>query len=250
MAIINKRNYLFLLLCVISSLCLYAQPRVDGGVDAKIVKSSQVVTSIVGWEFNMAHKKWAGYYNTLNNQCRRNNNKVPIKLSPSDMSACDNVISLQFKKVIFEGNAYYMLYVPKYVGDWYYPSICEDWFYGKVTCLYIFSSEEYEKLKNLQEGINAIKSIKYTNYGHESFSRHFNFNTAFNEIFESEEKLYKDSPMTWYIKKEDEKTIRFQSISYSELKTGKFYEIADSPNFDMRYFEISYSNFSKLFIQE
>ena len=30
----------------------------------------------------------------------------------------------------------------------------------------------------------------------------------------------------------------------------KILEISDSPNFDMRYFEISYSNFSKLFIQE
>jgi len=250
MAIIKKRTYLFLLLCVIFSVSLYAQPREDGGVTAKIVKSSQVVTSIVGWEYDMAHKKWAGYYNTLNNQYRRNNNKVPIKLNPSDMSGCDNVISLQFKLVMFEGDAYYMLYAPRYIGAWRYPSICEDWFYGKVTCLYIFTSEEYAKLKNLQEGINVIKAIKYTNYGHDSFSINFDFNSAFNELFESKDKLFEDDPMTWYVKKEDEKTIRFQCISYAELKTGKVIDLANSPNFDIRYFEMSYNNFSKLLIQE
>lgn len=251
MAIIKKRNYLFLLLCVICSVSIYAQPRVDGGVTAKIVKSSQVVTSIVGWEYNMAHKKWAGYYNTLNNLNRRNNNKVPIKLSPSDMSGCDNVISLQFKLVIFEGDAYYMLCAPRYIGTWRYPTICEDWFYSKVTCLYIFTSEEYAKLKNLQEGINVIKTIKFTNYDErDSFGIHFDFNSAFNELFESKDKLFEDDPMTWYVKKEDEKTIRFQCISYAKLETGKVYDIANSPNFDMRYFEISYNNFSKLFIKE
>lgn len=166
------------------------------------------------------------------------------------MSNCNNVVSLQFKKVMFEGEAYYLLHYVTYEGAWRYPSIYKDWFYGKVTILYIFSPEEYEKLKFLQEGINAIKTIKSTSFGHGSFSMYSNINAAFNDLFESKEKLFKDEPMTWYIKKEDDKTLRFQSISYAELKSGKIMEITASPNFDMRYFEISYSNFSKLFIQE
>ena len=244
------RTYLLLLITSICSTGIIAQPREDGEVAAKIVKSSQIVTSIVGWEYDMTQKKWAGYYNTLNSQYRRNNNKVPIKLNPSDMSNCDNVISLQFKKVLFEGEAYYLLYYATYSGAWRYPSIYKDWFYGKVTILYVFTSEEYEKLKHLQEGINTIKTIRSTNYGHESFSMFSNFSSAFNDLFESKEKLLKEKPMTWYVKKEDEKTIRFQSISYAEPKSGKILEITDSPNFDMRYFEISFSNFAKLFVQE
>jgi len=246
----KTRTLLLLLISFICSNSITAQPREDGEVTAKIVRSSQIVTSIVGWEYDMAQKKWAGYNNTLNNQYRRNNNKVPIKLTPSDMSNCNNVISLQFKKVMFDGDVYYLLYYTTYEGAWRYPSIYKGWFYGKVTILYVFSSEEYEKLKNMQEGINAIKTIRSTTYGHESFSMFSNFNSAFNDLFESKEKLFKEKPMTWYVKKEDEKTIRFQSISYAELKSGKILEISDSPNFDMRYFEISYSNFSKLFIQE
>ena len=246
----NKRTLLLLFVSFVCFTGIFGQPREDGEVTAKIVKSSQVVSSIVGWEYDMAQKKWAGYYNALNNQYRRNNNKVPLKLTPSDMSNCNNVISLQFKKVLFEGEAYYLLYYATYEGAWRYPSIYRDWYYGKVTILYVFTPEEYEKLKNLQEGINAIKTIRTTNYGHESFSMYSNFNSAFNDLFESKEKLFKEKPMTWYVKKEDERTIRFQSISYAELKSGKILEITDSPNFDMRYFEISYNNFSKIFIQE
>ena len=246
----KKRTLLLLLISFIYSADIFSQPREDGEVFAKIIKSSQVVTSFVGWEYDMAQKKWAGYYNTINGHYRRNNNKVPIKLTPSDMSNCDNVVSLQFKKVMFEGEAYYLLYYATYEGAWRYPSIYKDWFYGKVTILYVFTQEEYEKLKNLQEGVNAIKTIKSTNYGHESFSMYSNFNSAFNDLFESKANLFKEKPMTWYVKKEDEKIIRFQHISYAELKSGKILEITDSPNFDMRYFEISYSNFSKIFIQE
>lgn len=67
-----------LILLFVSFVCftgIFAQPREDGEITAKIIKSSQVVSSIVGWEYDMAQKKWAGYYNTLNNQYRRNNNK-------------------------------------------------------------------------------------------------------------------------------------------------------------------------------
>lgn len=245
-----KRILLFFIISIFGLNWTFAQPREDGGVTAKVVKSSPIVTSIIGWEYDMAQKKWAGYYNTLKNQYKRNNNKMPIKLTPSDMSNCDNVISLQFKKVMFEGNTYYLLFYPRYFGAWRYPSICSGWYYGKVTSLYVFTKEEYEKLQNLQKGINVIKTIKFTSFGHESFSFFSNFNSAFIDLFESEERLLKDKPMTWYIKKEDDNTIRFQSISYAELKTGKLYEVVDSPNFDMRYFEISYSNFSKLYVQE
>ena len=246
----KKRNLLLLLISFICHTGIFAQPRVDGEVMAKIVKSSQIVTSIVGWGYDMTQKKWAGHYNALNSHYKRNNNKVPLKLTPSDMSNCDNVISLQFKKVMFEDDVFYLLYYATYDGTWRYPSIYQGWFYGKVTILYVFTSEEYEKLKNLHEGINTIETIKSTTYGHESFSMYSNFNSAFNDLFESKETLFKNKPMTWYVKKEDERTIRFQSISYAELETGKKLEIVDSPNYDMRYFELSYSNFSKLFIQD
>ena len=112
----KTRTLLLLLISFICSNSITAQPREDGEVTAKIVRSSQIVTSIVGWEYDMAQKKWAGYNNTLNNQYRRNNNKVPIKLTPSDMSNCNNVISLQFKKVMFDGDVYYLLYYTTYEG--------------------------------------------------------------------------------------------------------------------------------------
>ena len=35
------------------------------------------------------------------------------------------------------------------------------------------------------------------------------------------------------IKKEDDKIVRFQNVSYDKLESGKKYEMFESPNFDI-----------------
>lgn len=231
------------------TLLLIAQPREDGGVTAKIVASSPVVTNIVGWEYDLSHQKWAGYYNTLKNSYKNNNNKTPIKISASEMSNCYNVISLQVKKVLFEDETYFILYYPFYAGAWRYPSIHQDWFYGKVTNLFVITEEEFDRLRELDEGIICISVLKSEKYGHDSFCIYSDFNGAFNSLFESRKKLYRDKPLKFYIKKEDQNTIRFQNISYGDLEYGRDEDFGSEPNFDMRYFEVKYSEFAKLLIE-
>ena len=231
------------------TVLINAQPREDGGVTAKVISSSPVVTSIVGWEYGLSHQKWAGYYNTLKNIYKNNNNKTPIRLSASEMSGCKNVISLQVKKVEFEDETYFMLYYPFYAGAWRYPSIHQDWFYGKVTNLYVITEDEFDRLRDLDEDIICISVLKLEKYGHSSFCTYTDFNEAFNAIFESRKKLYRDSPLKFYIKREDQNTIRFQHISYGDLESGRDEDFGSGPNFDMRYFEVKYSEFAKLLIE-
>ena len=38
-------------------------------------------------------------------------------------------------------------------------------------------------------------------------------------------------------------------MSYNKLETGKKDEMFDNPNFDMRYYEIKMSEYSKLFVE-
>ena len=125
-----------------------AQPRVDGGTSAKVVKSSPIVSNIVGWAYDNTCEKWCGYYNTIFGKFR-NNNRTPRRMVPNDMAVFDNVISLQMKKVCYEGDTYYLLLSASYVGKYKYPAIEEDWYCKKVTDVYLLSSEEYSKLKNL-----------------------------------------------------------------------------------------------------
>ena len=159
-----KKIALTTIMVFISYIAL-SQPRVDGKVTAKILRSSSIISDIVGWEYDMTTKKWCGYYNTLRNIYSQNN-KIPKRISPSKMSACDNIISIQIKTVLFNGRKYYLLIIPFYSGDWRYPEILRDWYFGKVNNVYILKEEEYEKMKKLDDGINHIKVIKGKSYGH------------------------------------------------------------------------------------
>ena len=140
-----KKIALTTIMVFISYIAL-SQPRVDGKVTAKILRSSSIISDIVGWEYDMTTKKWCGYYNTLRNIYSQNN-KIPKRISPSKMSACDNIISIQIKTVLFNGRKYYLLIIPYYSGDWRYPEILRDWYFGKVNNVYILKEEEYEKMK-------------------------------------------------------------------------------------------------------
>ena len=80
---------------------VYAQPRVDGGTNAKVVHSSPLVNNFIGWSFNSKSQKWIGYYNTISSWYSKNYKK-PIKPSPESMSYDDNIINLSFKKIIFD----------------------------------------------------------------------------------------------------------------------------------------------------
>ena len=62
--------------CLLYLSNVIAQPRVDGGTSAKVVKSSPVVSNFVGWVYDRTNEKWSGYYNCI---CGfyKNNNKVP-----------------------------------------------------------------------------------------------------------------------------------------------------------------------------
>ena len=179
-----KKIALTTIMVFISYIAL-SQPRVDGKVTAKILRSSSIISDIVGWEYDMTTKKWCGYYNTLRNIYSQNN-EIPKRISPSKMSACDNIISIQIKTVLFNGRKYYLLIIPYYSGDWRYPEILRDWYFGKVNNVYILKEEEYEKMKKLDDGINHIKVIKGKSYGHPSFSWFETFNQAFISLFDDD----------------------------------------------------------------
>lgn len=242
-----KKISLTTIMIFISYIAL-SQPRVDGKVTAKVLINSPIITNIVGWEYDMTTKKWCGYYNTLRNIYSQNN-KIPKRISPSKMSCCNNIISIQIKTVLFNDRKYYMLIMPYFSGNWRYPEILRDWYYGKVNKIYILKKDEYEKMKKLEDGINHIKVIKGTSYGHPSFSWFETFNQAFISLFDDDKGEIDDSDcFNFYIKKEDDKIVRFQNVSYDKLESGKKYEMFESPNFDMRYYEIKITEYSKLFV--
>lgn len=229
---------------------LLSQPRVDGGTKAQVVKSSPVVTNFVGWAYNDEHKKWCGCYNAISGWYR-NNNKVPRRMSPEDMAVDDNIISLQFKKIKFEGDIYYLLCVPYYKGKYRYPAIEEDWYCKKTINLYVFTEEEYNKLKHIEDGITTICSINDTSYGGGiGFGFYETFASAMANLFESKAKLLANHyTYKFHIKKEDGNTIRFHNLTHLDVDySTDIRGTGNRPNFNFHYYEMKNAIFRQLLI--
>ena len=231
--------------CLFYVSSVIAQPRVDGGTNAKVVKSSTVVSDFVGWAYDGTNEKWSGYYNCI---CGfyKNNNKVPKRLPPDDMALFNNMLSLQIKKVNFEGEDYYLLLVPFYAGKYRYPTIEEDWYSKKITDVYVFTKDEYDKLMNLNETLTEVLSINKTRFGDgiEFQSYYKTLSAAMNHIFENKKNLLSGNKSKFYLKKENSKTIRFLNLQrYNEMFPDK-----KSPDFNSGYYEISTNIFKQILI--
>jgi hypothetical protein len=236
--------------CLFCANGMYSQPRVDGETKAQVVKSSPLVTNFVGWAYNDEHKKWCGYYNAISGWFR-NNNKVPRKMSPEDMAVYDNIISLQFKKVKFEGDYYYLLCVSFYKGKYRYPAIEEDWYCKKMVNLYVFTEDEYNKLKNIEDNFTTICSINYTSYGGGiGFGFYETFASAMANLFESKTKLLSNHyTYKFHVKKENDKTIRFHNLTNNDIDhSTDIRGSANKPNFNFHYYEIKSVTFKQLLI--
>lgn len=231
--------------CLLYLSNVIAQPRVDGGTSAKVVKSSPVVSNFVGWVYDRTNEKWSGYYNCI---CGfyKNNNKVPQRLPPDDMALFNNMISLQIKKVNFEGEDYYLLLVPFYAGKYRYPAIEEDWYSKKITDAYVFTKDEYNKLMDLDENLTEVLSINETRFG-DGIEFHCYYKTlsaAMNHLFENKKNLLGGNKSKFYLKLEDSKTIRFLNLQrYNEMFPDK-----KEPDFNSGYYEISASAFKQILI--
>ena len=231
--------------CLFYVSSVIAQPRVDGGTSAKVVKSSSVVSNFVGWAYDGTNEKWSGYYNCI---CGfyKNNNKVPKRLPPDDMALFNNMLSLQIKKVNFEDENYFLLLVPFYAGKYRYPAIEEDWYSKKVTDVYVFTEDEYNKLKSLNDSLTIVVSVNKTRFGDgiEFHSYYETLSAAMNHLFKSKDKLLKGNKSKFYLKMESSKTIRFLNLQrFNEIIPDK-----TPPDFNSRYYEISVSIFKQILI--
>lgn len=263
--------YITVILCVYSIL-LNAQKRVDGADIVKISKQSQIVSSIVGWCYDKTYHKWCGYYNVIWPEFK-NNNKTP-KYPPSFFYEYndEDVLNMQMKMLKYKGENIYMLYISQLDHYYDYPSINEGYHSYKEKTVFFMKQEEYDKLWNLEVGINKIRLLNETcsfghykstydnqsemlayKFGDDGFS--LNYRTYANSKFE---------PLTWYIKKEDDGTIRFQfptnkglledAIEYNKKlpKSATHFDIRserDAKDFSTEYYEISNVNFQKLKIK-
>lgn len=264
-----------LILVVISILNSNAQPRVNKENNFKVVSESGKIENPVGWSLDQTVGKWCGYYGVLINDYKNNSTK-PIQTSIFQRSQLTNISSMQFKKYESGDTFYYALFIVNYNGYYDYPAISRGWHYYKNCWIYLFTEEEYQKLFCLKEGFNTIHTFTFfsTNtehkYGTNSGTLFINnrLSEIFNDMNNDEEyrNNRRNNPRfgeNWYIKVEDENTIRFilptskdlweeaQKIN-KEKENDRFYlpiRKHSCVDFSDEYFEVSKAQFDKLIIK-
>lgn len=250
----------FIFIFTFFPLILLAQPRENGKGPIKIEKVSQIISKPTAWCYDKwTSHKWCGWKSVIWAEYR-NNDKTPKDASVAQMGDSQeddqyyndggprNIISLQVKQTKIDTVKFYILYLQSWYFYFDYPYLRKGIHYKRATHMYLLSEQEYQKLWNLEIGINTITFIN-----HEVFDGNFaagerNVLIAYNN--NPPQKSTKTSPFVWYIKKEDEKTIRFQSPTRYSLKGQETKWYTDLQcDFESSYFEVSFDIFNKLKIQ-
>ena len=215
-----KKVLLFSLL-VLLACPVNAQPRVDGQQQFKVLKSSAIVTNIVGWAYDESENKWAGYYNTIDPVYKRGNNKVPIRTTAEHMSICRNIVSLQTMKISYKDSIYYAIIEVYWHSGFEYPSIYEGFYKYKNRGIYLFDSEEYSKLFNLDDQVTILN--EYYIFMHQPAS--ISLNDQLKEMFNIEGLKRTSYPYKALFKREDSNTIRFSNDKRSPSLSDKYFEM-------------------------
>lgn len=274
-----NKIFLYILFIFCSTINIFAQPRVNGSRHYSVISSGTLVNSPIGWYYDDSKEKWIGYYGGICGEYHTNPT-TPKRMTADRWSAFgdEGIFSLQVKKVKAGDKIYYLLYHTYWEGEYDYPAIERGWRYWKDTKVYIIEESEYQKVLNLEVGINKIHIVDYVisyldglNKGQTAINE--NLNSTFKEILSATEgKPYKSywSDYVIYMKlEEDGKTVRFHlpsnKILWSDaIKVNeqnaidrvehpytwyKDYSKYDCVDFGESYFELTPLQFSNLKIK-
>ena len=230
---------------ILLSTSLFSQSRTNR---QKLVftGSSEIMTSSIGWSYNKTLGEWIDYQNViLDNKDYKTKYKFMMG-GRMESKIDNNFLSIQIKTLKFKDVKYYVLIVKKMDGRYMYPSIYEDWYYWESTEGYIYTENEYNKLKNL-EGKIELKTDYRVKLG--SSSEVFD-EIKFLDLIQT--RLNDDNGKSSYIL--DSYLIPYtfpvlKTVS-DETEVIRFHvphsSILKNYDFGKEYFEVSTENFQKI----
>lgn len=204
-------------------------------------EKSEILTKAIGWSYNSVLGEWVDYENVISND---KDYKGEYKLLQGEwmMSKIDqNFLNIQTKTISFNNLKYYVLIVNKWNGAFEYPAIFEDWYTFKQTIGYIFTKDEFDKLRWIVLGLEKSVKVK-TKYVVSIQSKYDE--TKFLDFIQSElpnEKGEYFPEYTFLVLKSKEGAIRFYLPTY--------FTTYSNFDFDENYFETDYKIFFKILIK-
>jgi len=110
----------------------------------------------IGWSFNKSTGDWVDFQNLISDKESYKDNGSIIASKTLMSHNENNFLNLEFRDLIYKDKTYYILMVTKWNGRYEYPSIYRGWIIFKQLKAFIYTPEEFEKLKNLKEGEKVV----------------------------------------------------------------------------------------------
>ena len=149
------------------SVALIAQTRVNRG-ELSFINSTGQLDKVTGWYYNDQKGEWVDYDGII----------FLEKIKPVDANdkqemlrarSIQNYESLTFKTVLINATTYYILIIELWDGKYKYPSIREGYYYWLDTYAYIFTENDFNKLKQIN-GLIELKTWYEIQFGYDKSS--------------------------------------------------------------------------------
>lgn len=133
-----KRFFNITTLCLIS-VASFGQERVNRP-KLHFISEGPILTDFTGWSYNNTSGEWIEHKNVISSS-------TSTYISNSHYK--NNIISLQFKTIIYKDTPYYVLIWYKLDGYYEYEYINEDWRSYKIKNYLMITEDKMEYLRNL-----------------------------------------------------------------------------------------------------
>lgn len=234
----SKLTLIVAILITASTAEVFGQERVNRE-KLNFGEKSEILTKATGWSYNSTLGEWIDYNNVISKDKDYKDKYKSLQGRWMMSRISQNFISIQTKAIDYKGETYYALVIEKWDGRYEYPTIKKDWYTFQETVGYIFSSDEYKKLLNI-EGLIELK----TQYDVSLGSKYQEYeNVKFLDLIQTELSRDKSKDPRYYtfpIMKSNEGAIRFY------LPSASLYSKYD---FEKEYFETDPDNFAKIILK-
>ena len=182
-----------LILCCFS---LHAQVRTNR-FRLEFEEKSIKLESAIGWKYNESIGRWISNMNLIS--------ELEVSRDAYSISKSDqNFLWIQFSKITYNNQPYFILLFECYDGLYKYPSIYRGWEFFKSTRFFIITSKDFSLLKNtvlekkgrdvkFSSGYNGLVNNKMVNLGPQFSYTEENLLSRISESFDYGKPVAKES---------------------------------------------------------
>lgn len=230
------KNLIVFLAGLVIPVFVSAQVRTSSEV-ISYIDQSESFTSATGWYYDSKYEEWIDNPNAI---CEKEY-KSSWDEWVAQSRGIQNFKNFKFCSVEYNGKKYYILRIEYYEGYYRYPNIRDGWTSRTLTGLFLYSENDYNKLKSLETMANGSSITLNTLY----------YCAAILYPDEKEKELLVD--IQNFIKQGAKSSVAYKPFKIYKSTEGdiRFYlpNSKTNANFNKYYFETTVPELSKIIIK-